>query len=218
MKEEIEVKIGDIFIEPNSQIELSEEAKIAPEAQPMPPPIERKPEEWVSENFMWIEFTRSVTAAKLGLDNTPNAAEKKNIVFTASWLEKLRALLAEKYGRVIPIRITSGFRSTRVNAAVGGSSTSAHRFGLAADIQAVGLSIKQLAYDIQEFIKAGLLPMPDQVIREMPRNGGQWVHIGFSAAAPRGEFWLYEWVRSERKNGYVRIKEFKNPETTTALV
>ena len=67
---------------------------------------------------------------------------------------------------------------TVINHAVGGAPTSAHRFGNAADIQAVGLSIKQLAYDIFEFIQSGKLPKLDQLIREMPRHGGQWVHIG----------------------------------------
>lgn len=193
--------------------ELSPDAKIAPENQPLPKPIvERNPDEWVTPNFKLEEFIKSATATRLKLDNTPNAQERANIILTAKWLEKLRALLAEKYGRVIPIRITSGFRSERVNRAVGGSPTSAHRFGLAADIQAVGLSIKQLAYDIYDFITRGLLPKLDQMIREMPRGGGQWVHIGLRAGTNRGQWLVYEWVASKGKNGYVNVDAFKNPQ------
>lgn len=209
---EMTAEYADTTIELTEK-ELSPEAQIAPENQPLPKPIvERNPDNWVTENFMWREFTHSATAVRLKLDNTPNAQERANIILTAQWLEKLRALLAKKYGRVIPIRITSGFRSERVNRAVGGSPTSAHRFGLAADIQAVGLSIKQLAYDIYDFIKRGLLPKLDQMIREMPRGGGQWVHIGLRTGTHRGQWLVYEWVASKGKNGYVNVDAFKNPQ------
>lgn len=209
---EMTAEYADTAIELTEK-ELSPEAQIAPENQPLPKPIvERNPDEWVTPNFKLEEFIKSATATRLKLDNTPNAQERANIILTAQWLEKLRALLAEKYGRVIPIRITSGFRSERVNRAVGGSPTSAHRFGLAADIQAVGLSIKQLAYDIYDFIKRGLLPKLDQMIREMPRGGGQWVHIGLRAGTHRGQWLVYEWVASKGKNGYVNVDAFKNPQ------
>lgn len=209
---EMTAQYADAAIELTAK-ELLPEAKVLPENQPLPKPIvARNPNDWVSPNFMWREFTHSNTAVKNGWNNTPNAQERQNIQRVANWLEKLRELLAEKHGRTIPIRITSGFRSERVNRAVGGKPTSAHRVGLAADIQAVGLSIKQLAYDIQQFVKAGKLPKPDQVIREMPRNGGQWVHIGLRAGTHRGQWLLYEWVASKGKNDYVPIDEFKNPQ------
>lgn len=192
--------------------ELPPEAKVLPENQPLPKPIvSHNPDEWVTPNFKLEEFIKSATATRLKLDNTPNKQERANIVLTAQWLEKLRALLCEKYGRVIPIRITSGFRSERVNRAVGGSPTSAHRFGLAADIQAVGLSIKQLAYDIYDFIKRGLLPKLDQMICEMPRGGGQWVHIGLRAGSQRGEYLVYEWTPSKGRNAYTAVNAFFNP-------
>lgn len=194
--------------------DVPEIALTPPENQPLPEPIApRNPDDWVSDNFMWREFTHSDTAVKRGLSNIPNNVERANIKRVADWLEILRALLAEKYGQVIPIRITSGFRSQAVNRAVGGSSTSAHRYGLAADIQAIGLSVKQLAYDIYSFIKAGKLPKLDQLIREMPRGGGQWVHIGLSAGSQRGEWLVYEWVNSRGRNGYVQVSAFKNPDT-----
>ena len=198
---------------------LTKAAMIAPELPSIPAPIAAKnTEDWVTENFTWREFLHSQTAERLGLKNEPTASEKQNIQAVAQWLEKLRALLAEKYGRVIPIRITSGFRSQAVNRAVHGAPTSAHRFGNAADIQAVGLSIKQLAYDIFEFIQSGKLPKLDQLIREMPRHGGQWVHIGLKNhnGAVRNQILLYEWKASAAKNAYISVAALKKVETNLA--
>ena len=197
--------------------DVAEITQIPPEQQPLPEPIVRRnPDDWVSENFMWHEFTKSQTATKLGLSNKPNAQERVNIQRVAQWLEKLRALLAEKYGKPIPIRITSGFRSERVNRAVGGSPTSAHRYGLAADIQAIGLPIKQLAYDIFDFIQRGKLPKLDQMIREMPHGGGQWVHIGLSQGLHRGQWLVYEWNSKLGKNAYGRVDKFFYQEMVVA--
>jgi len=194
--------------------DVPEIALAPPEQQPLPEPIkQRNPDDWVTDNFMWREFTHSDTAVKRGLPNIPSNVERTNIKRVADWLEILRTLLAEKYGKVIPIRITSGFRSQAVNKAVGGSPTSAHRYGLAADIQAIGLSTKQLAYDIYSFIKAGKLPKLDQMIREMPRGGGQWVHIGLSVGSQRGEWLVYEWTASKGKNTYTAVNEFFYQET-----
>lgn len=180
--------------------------------------IKRAQDEIHTINFTWREFLHSQTAERLGLKNEPTASEKQNIQAVAQWLEKLRALLAEKYGRVIPIRITSGFRSQAVNRAVHGAPTSAHRFGNAADIQAVGLSIKQLAYDIFEFIQSGKLPKLDQLIREMPRHGGQWVHIGLKNhnGAVRNQILLYKWKASAAKNAYISVAALKKVETNLA--
>lgn len=197
--------------------DVPEIALTPPEQQPQPKPIEpRNPDDWVTENFMWREFTYSQTAVNNGLKNIPGNVERANIKRVAQWLEKLRALLAEKYGKTIPIRITSGFRSAAVNKAVGGKPNSAHRYGLAADIQAVGLSVKQLAYDIYSFIKAGKLPKLDQMIREMPRGGGQWVHVGLSVGSQRGQWLVYEWTASKGKNAYTPVEEFFYQETRLA--
>jgi uncharacterized protein YcbK (DUF882 family) len=67
-------------------------------------------------------------ATRLGLENTPNDAELANLYLLALTLEGVRKVMGHQ-----PIIITSGFRSRRVNAAVGGSPHSAHCQGLAAD-------------------------------------------------------------------------------------
>ena len=127
----------------------------------------------ITEHFSLKELTRSETARRLGLQNTPSSAEMANIQYTAEQLEKIRAYV----GRGIVV--TSCFRSERVNKAVGGSPTSAHRFGLAADCDAVGLTSLAFAKEIIKMRDEGRITF-DQLILEFPERGdGAWVHVGF---------------------------------------
>lgn len=136
----------------------------------------------ITENFSLAELTRSDTAKRRGLNNQPNAAELENIKKTAAELEKIRAYVGA------PIVVSSCYRSEAVNRAVGGSKTSAHRYGSAADIDAVGYTSAELARKIIEMRDKGRLKF-DQVILEFPERGaGAWVHIGFRWNSPmRGQ-------------------------------
>ena len=132
----------------------------------------------ITEHFSFKELTRSETARRLGLQNVPSAAEMANIQYTAEQLEKIRAYV----GRGIVV--TSCFRSERVNKAVGGSPTSAHRFGLAADCDAIGLTSLAFAKEIIKMRDEGKITF-DQLILEFPERGdGAWVHIGFRRNSP----------------------------------
>ena len=132
----------------------------------------------ITEHFSFKELTRSETARRLGLQNVPSDAEMANIQYTAEQLEKIRAYV----GRGIVV--TSCFRSERVNKAVGGSPTSAHRFGLAADCDAIGLTSLAFAKEIIKMRDEGEIEF-DQLILEFPERGdGAWVHIGFRRNNP----------------------------------
>lgn len=132
----------------------------------------------ITEHFSLKELTRSETARRLGLQNTPSSAEMANIQYTAEQLEKIRAYV----GRGIVV--TSCFRSERVNKAVGGSPTSAHRFGLAADCDAIGLTSLAFAKEIIKMRDEGKIKF-DQLILEFPERGdGAWVHVGFRRNSP----------------------------------
>lgn len=89
-----------------------------------------------SPHFSWDELTTTST----GLDNTPGAAARGN-------LERLAVKVLEPIrGQFGPIRITSAFRSSAVNRAVGGISTSAHLDGLGVDLYATqGATADQIA-------------------------------------------------------------------------
>lgn len=133
----------------------------------------------ITEHFSLRELTRSVTAARHGVPNTPSDAEMDNIKFTAQKLEEIRTYV----GR--PLIVTSCFRSERVNKLVGGSPTSVHRFGLAADCDAMGMTSLAFAKLLIKMRDEGKIAF-DQLILEFPERGdGAWVHIGFKRNAPQ---------------------------------
>lgn len=121
----------------------------------------------ISKNFSLQELTVSQTASRRGLSNQPNAAAQANLKrLCDEVLQPLRDYLKRS------IIITSGYRSDAVNRAVGGSTTSAHSFGLAADLYVPGMTIMQVIHTIH-----GLGLPYDQIIDEF----GSWVHVGLSA-------------------------------------
>ena len=127
----------------------------------------------ITEHFSLKELTRSETARRLGIPNNPTDAEMDNIRYTAERLEEIRAYVGRG------IIVTSCFRSERTNKAVGGSPTSAHRFGLAADCDAIGLTSLAFAKEIIKMRDEGKITF-DQLILEFPERGdGAWVHVGF---------------------------------------
>jgi uncharacterized protein YcbK (DUF882 family) len=124
----------------------------------------------LSEHFTLEELTFSQTAARHDYDNTPNAEQIENLrQLCVHILEPLRAACNA------PIRITSGYRSPKVNAAVGSKPSSQHLQGQAADFHVDGMSIKEIIAKVQE------LNLPfDQLIDEFSGNGGGWVHVSYS--------------------------------------
>jgi zinc D-Ala-D-Ala carboxypeptidase len=82
----------------------------------------------ISAHFTLEEFAFSESAARLGLDNTPDKHAIANIIRMAAFMELVRTLLGDH-----PIVVHSGYRSPQVDNAVGGVITSAHCHGLACD-------------------------------------------------------------------------------------
>jgi zinc D-Ala-D-Ala carboxypeptidase len=123
----------------------------------------------LTEHFTLEELTASQVATRRRIDNTPAPRVIDNLNRVAAVLEAVRALIKR------PIVVSSGYRSPALNVAVGGAAKSAHVQGLAADINAVGMSAHDLAQAI-----AGSDIMFDQLIFE-----GTWVHIGLCDGVPR---------------------------------
>ena len=128
----------------------------------------------LSKNFTLSEFTRSETASRKGIDNTPSPKDIENLqhlVFKI--LQPMRNALG-------PIRITSGYRSPALNRAIGGSTKSQHCKGQAADIQIYkkGVMNNSRIYDHvltknMEF---------DQMINEFDFS---WIHISLKKEGNR---------------------------------
>lgn len=87
----------------------------------------------LTENFHLKEFTRSATAERLNINNTPPISMLPTLVATARRLENIRAILLYN-----PVIISSGWRSVALNTAVRGASNSDHMKGLAVDFHLNG--------------------------------------------------------------------------------
>jgi hypothetical protein len=128
----------------------------------------------LTKNFTLHEMTKSETALRHDLDNTPSQEVISNLqALAANVLQPIR----DHYGK--GVKVSSGFRHPEVNARVGGSRTSDHCRGMAADIEIPGVSNAELA----EWIKANL-PFT-QVILEFYTQGipdSGWVHVSYDPA------------------------------------
>jgi hypothetical protein len=128
----------------------------------------------LSPNFALDELTASETAARHGIDNTPDQATIQNLTRLANALQEVRALLGNKV-----IIISSGYRSPELNQKVGGSATSDHCKGLAADFICPSYGTPD---EIVRVVMASAIPYK-QVIREFDK----WVHFSIpeEGEAPR---------------------------------
>ena len=91
----------------------------------------------LTENFSLEEMTK--TNVK-GVNNAPDAKATANLYRVCGWLEELRSEWNKTYGDGNdPIVVNSAYRSPAVNKAVGGSLTSNHLTGCAADIRVLGM-------------------------------------------------------------------------------
>lgn len=125
--------------------------------------------------FTMRELTASATAVRRGIDNTPNAQVRANLTaLVSNVLDPLR----EAYGK--PIVVTSGYRSERLNKAVGGVRNSQHVTGYAADIRSVGDTVAENRR-LFNLIQQLRLPF-DQLIDE---HGYDWIHVSHVPGANR---------------------------------
>lgn len=138
----------------------------------------------LSKNFTLDEFLVSQTAARHGIDMTPSPRVIDNLErLCETCLQPVRDELG------VVIYISSGYRPTKLNSLIGGSKTSAHRHGRAADFNAVG----HTPYEIVKIVADMGLPF-DQVIHEF----GQWVHLGIAEELPRRQV-----LTADRRDGSV---------------
>ena len=133
----------------------------------------------LSPHFTLEELTASNKAKALKIDNTPSPEILENLKALSLALEMIRSVCGK------PLKISSGYRCPALNKAIGGSSTSAHTLGYAADFTADGLTPRQIC---EKIVAAGL-PF-DQIIMEnisAENPDGVWVHYGISKGTMRNQ-------------------------------
>ena len=132
----------------------------------------------LSAHFSLNELTKSDTATRHDIDNTPTMQVIENL---QDLVDNVLQPLREKFG---PIVVTSGYRSPAVNTKIGGSTTSDHCHGYAADFEVLGMDNRELALYIRNNIKF------KQLILEFYRDGvpdSGWVHCSFQKDANKGQ-------------------------------
>lgn len=135
----------------------------------------------LSKHFTLTEMTRSEAASRLGDANQP---PPEAVEALKALCEHVLEPLREAMGK--PMRVNSGYRGPVANKAVGGSATSQHCKGEAADIEFDGFDNKKLAQKIVDM----KLPF-DQIILEFYKPGDPnsgWVHVSHKKGGKqRGE-------------------------------
>lgn len=122
----------------------------------------------MTDNFTLNELTRSMTAKRLGIDNTPNCEQTLNLkALVLKVLQPARDFLNK------PITVTSGFRSDYLNRRIGGAKNSQHTTGEAADLMCS--DNKKLFLYIKTYLDF------DQLIWEYgDDNQPEWIHVSYS--------------------------------------
>lgn len=125
----------------------------------------------LSANFSLHELTKSETALRMGFDNTPDDEATENLRLLC---EKVLQPVRDHYGK--GVKVNSAYRSPESNAAVGGSKTSDHCKGMAADIEIPGVANADLAQWIMDNLDYTQLIL-EFYTPGIPDSG--WVHVSY---------------------------------------
>jgi hypothetical protein len=147
----------------------------------------------LTAHFDLSEFTRSESAKREGLDNTPTAEHLENIKILC---EKVLEPIRLRFGS---INISSGYRGKMLNHFIGGSVNSDHCLGRAADIDMDDSGSGVTNKEIFDYIKDNL--EIDQLINEFNYS---WIHVGYRLGANRKQ--VLKAVKEKGKTVYQVIK------------
>ena len=147
----------------------------------------------LSENFSLLELTKSQTAERKGINNTPSPEHQENLKLLCTHvLQPVR----DRFERVVSG--SSGYRSPELCLAIGSKITSQHAKGQAADFEIYGLSNQELSIWINENLEY------DQLIleywkKEDPSSG--WVHCSFDDRVNRKQY-----LKAYKENGRTKYE------------
>ena len=152
----------------------------------------------ISKHLSLAEVSRSETAKRRGINNTPSGEHLENFKKLAeNVFEKVR----ENFG--VPIHISSGYRSKELNKAIGGSATSQHCSGEAIDIDMDGSAHGVTNAQVFNYIKDNL--EFDQLIWEFGSDTNpDWVHVSYESTGKQRKQ-ILKAVKSKGKTVYIPI-------------
>ena len=145
----------------------------------------------LTDHFSLEEMCK--TNVKTAKGNIPSKVNIDNLKRLCKWLEFLRDEWNRRYGDGDdPIVINSGFRSPAVNKAVGGSATSNHLTGCAADIRVSGIEqlvrYATILLDISDESQEDF----DELLLERNAKGAYWLHFAVRASGNRRKVRLFQ--------------------------
>jgi hypothetical protein len=151
----------------------------------------------LSENLSLVEVTRSESAKRFGISNTPTPEHIENFKKLA---ENIFQPIRKHFGK--PIHISSGYRSLALNKVIKGSASSQHCTGEAIDIDMDGTDITNK--QVFDFIKEHL--NFDQLIWELGNNvNPDWVHVSYESTGKQRKQVLKA-VKQGGKTSYIPYK------------
>ena len=147
----------------------------------------------LTENFSLGELTKSQTAERKGIDNSPSTEHQDNL---KSLCEMILQPIRDHFGQVVSV--SSGYRSPELCTAIGSKTTSQHAKGEAADFEIFGVSNKELADYIDENLDYDQLIL--EYWKESDPNSG-WVHCSYTNGSNRKQY-----LRAYKENGSTKYE------------
>ena len=151
----------------------------------------------LSKNFSLQELTKSQTAIRMGLDNNPSQAHIENLRILC---ERVLQPVRDHFNK--SVTVTSGYRNVILNRKIGGSETSQHCSGMAADIEIFGVP----THEVSDWIKQNL--MFDQLILEFYTPGdvnSGWTHVSYNPDVNQNRKEYMAALRIDGKTQYKQI-------------
>ena len=149
----------------------------------------------LSDNFSLLELTKSQTAERKGIDNTPSTEHQENLKsLCTSILQPIR----DHFGQVVSV--SSGYRSPELCVAIGSSTNSQHAKGQASDFEIFGVSNKELADYIDQNLDYDQLILEYWKGEDEPNSG--WVHCSYTNGNNRNEARYILTVRTHTRSNF----------------
>ena len=148
----------------------------------------------LTENFSLNELTKSQTAERKGIDNTPGTEHQENL---KSLCEMILQPIRDHFGQVVSV--SSGYRSPELCVAIGSSTQSQHAKGEASDFEIFGISNKKLADYIDQNLDYDQLILEYWKGEDEPNSG--WVHCSYTNGNNRKQY-----LRAYKENGSTKYE------------
>lgn len=150
----------------------------------------------LAPNFTFEEMTRTNHRSLLERNRREALPSMEALTATALMLQKIR----NHFGA--PVIVNSGFRCEKLNQAIGGSVTSQHMKGEAADFRVLGIDLQEVFDWICQ--DSGIL-FGQLILEGIVANQPSWIHISLGAPWRPAEK-SRQALTWDKQNGYMRVK------------